>query len=201
MLGLQKVAVTGGLSCGKSSLCRFFGKLGAFTVSADEIVHRQLSSDTTLGQHIIRLIGSEIVLNHQINRSLIAKKVFENPALLHSLEELIHPEVRRELEQLYTEVSRQQLYPLFVAEIPLLFEVGGKKWFPYDLSVAVIADPQVCQERFLAAGHSKEDYKQRIANQLSMQEKARRADFVIVNDGTLRQLYTQAKIIYNKLIQ
>ncbi len=54
MLKLRKVAVTGGLSCGKSSVCRIFKEFGAYVVSADEIVHQLLSPETDLGQEVIR---------------------------------------------------------------------------------------------------------------------------------------------------
>ena len=57
MLILRKVAITGGLSCGKSSVCRIFKELGAYVVSADKIVHQLLSPDTNLGQKVIKLIG------------------------------------------------------------------------------------------------------------------------------------------------
>ena len=57
MLKLKKVAVTGGLSCGKSSVCRIFKELGAYVVSADKIVHQLLSPDANLGQKIVQLIG------------------------------------------------------------------------------------------------------------------------------------------------
>lgn len=201
MLRLKRVAVTGGLACGKSSVCRIFSELGAFTVNADEIVHQQLSLSTTLGQQVVQLIGSEIVVNHQIDRSLIAKKVFENPSLLLSLEELIHPEIKKELEKLYKEKSKQGLYPLFVAEIPLLFEMHGRAWFPYDYSIVVIADPSLCHKRFQeATGYTQEEYKRRAARQLDLQEKTKRADFVIANNGTLKQLYIEVSNLYAQLI-
>ncbi len=57
MLKLKKVAVTGGLSCGKSLVCRILQELGAYVVSADNIVHQLLSSDTNLGQEVIKLLG------------------------------------------------------------------------------------------------------------------------------------------------
>ena len=86
MLRLRKVAVTGGLSCGKSSVCRIFKELGAYVVSADEIVHRLLSTKTNLGQQVISLLGKEIITNGKINRSTIAKKVFNDPNKKHDID-------------------------------------------------------------------------------------------------------------------
>lgn len=198
MLKLVKIAVTGGLACGKSSVCRFFKELGAYVVSADEIVHQLLSPKTTLGQKVIKLIGSEIIVNNQIDRSRIAKKVFNQPKLLKELEELIHPEVRKEIEKRYQEVSKSQQAPLFVAEIPLLFETGGEKFFDY--TVVVVADEKICRERFQkTTGNSKEEYDKRMARQLKVSEKAQKADFIINNNGSLEETKENVQQVFNEL--
>lgn len=198
MLKLAKLAVTGGLSCGKSSACRFFKELGAYIISADEIVHQLLSSNTTLGQQVIKLIGPDIVVNQQIDRSKIANKVFNQPQLLKSLEVLLHPVVYKEIERRYQEVKNDPKIPLFVAEIPLLFESGGDSFFDY--TVAVVADDSVCQQRFqLATGLGPEEYAQRAARQLSPSEKARRANFVIINNNSPDQMRKEIEQIFQFL--
>src|SRR5262245_55950333 len=101
MLILKKVAVTGGLSCGKSSVCRIFKELGAYVVSADDIVHQLLTPQTKPGQQVIELMGSDIVVDQHIDRSKIAKKVFGNLKLLKSLEQILHPAVRHEIDKKY----------------------------------------------------------------------------------------------------
>lgn len=201
MLGLgkiNKVAVTGGLSCGKTTVCRLFKELGAYVVSADEIVHQQLSPDTNLGQKVIHLIGPEIVINHQIDRSQIAKKVFDHPQLLQSLEDLLHPIVREEVERLYQHVCRAHLAPLFIAEIPLLFETGSDRFFDY--TIAVIADSYICQRRFQAAtGNSKEEYEKRMARQWSVFKKAHCADYLVFNNGKLMDMQQAVKDLFCRL--
>lgn len=199
MLNLTKIAVTGGLACGKSSACRFFKELGAYVVSADEIVHQQLSPTTSLGQKVIQLIGPDIVVNNQIDRSQIAKKVFNQPELLKALEALIHPAVRKEMEKHYQQVKASHSAPLFVAEIPLLYETGGESFFDY--TVVVVAEKDLCQQRFQqATGYEKEEFDKRMARQLSTSEKARRADFIIVNNGTLEQMKESVSNIFHTLI-
>lgn len=197
---LIKVAVTGGLSCGKSSTCRIFKELGAYIVSADEIVHRLLSPKTTLGQKIISLLGPDIVINHQIDRSQIAKKVFNHPELLQALESLVHPAVREEMEKLYEEVKEARQADLFVAEIPLLFETGGDRFF--DVTIVVQADDKSCQQRFQQlTGYSQQDYEKRMARQMKTSEKARRANYVINNNGTLSDLHNAVENIYKQLMK
>jgi dephospho-CoA kinase len=198
MLKLPKIAVTGGLACGKTSACRFFAELGAYVVSADEIVHQLLSPKSTLGQQVIGLLGREIINDHKIDRAQIAKKVFKDPKLLISLEKLLHPVVRHEIERLYQKTQKEQKAPLFVAEIPLLFEVEETMGFNYDYSVVILADPKICKRRFEAiSGYGEIEYDLRVVRQLSHQEKAKRADYVIMNNGSLEDLKEAVLKLFN----
>lgn len=200
MLELKKVAVTGGLACGKSTVCQFFKELGAYVVSADEIVHQLLSSKTTLSKQIIELIGPDIVANGQIDRSQIAKKVFNQPKLLQKLENLLHPAVYNEIMEQYKRINNNHQFPLFVAEIPLLFESGGETFF--DAVVTVIADPAICKARFQKnSGKSADEYEKRSSRQLNTMEKAKRADYTIFNDKGIEELKTAVKAIYNQLAE
>lgn len=198
MLMLRKIAVTGGLACGKSSVCQIFRDLGAYVVSADEIVHQLLSSKTSLGQQIIALLGNDIVVNDQIDRSAVAKKVFPNKALLQSLQKLLHPAVMAEIERQYHQVKEQNNVPLFVAEIPLLFEIA--KEADFDAAVAVFADDEVSRKRFKAAtGYGNEEYNRRKLQQLPPEEKAKRANHVIYNQGSLKQLRQSVEKLFQTL--
>lgn len=201
MLKLRKVAITGGLSCGKSSVCRVFEGFGAYVISADKIVHQLLSIDTNLGQEIIQLLGSYIVVNKQIDRSRIAQVVFRNPELLKRLEDILHPAVYEEIENDYQRQQRlTQGPPLFVAEIPLLFETGGEKF--YDYTVAVVANPELCLERFLkTVSRNKKEFGLRSARQLPQMEKAIRADYVLMNSGSLSDLEETSRELYDELLE
>lgn len=199
MLELSKIAVTGGLSCGKSSVCRVFKELGAYVVYADEIVHQLLSADTNLGQEVIKLLGTQVLSNQKIDRARIAEIVFSNPDLLKALEHLLHPAVYNEIDTQYQQQAALNTPPpLFVAEIPLLFESGGEK--SYHHTVDVFADDDLCIQRFCkATGHDKQEFNKRMARQLSSKEKAKRADYVITNNGSPSDLYKAVKNLYQKL--
>lgn len=197
---MKKVAITGGLSCGKSSVCQFFKELGAHIVSADEIVHRLLSVKRHLGQQVIALLGKDIVANGEIDRKAIAAKVFKDRALLRSLENLIHPAVFSEIEKEYQEIRHQSKTPLFIAEIPLLFEAAQEKNF--DATIAVWADQETCQKRFMAAtGSNADEYNRRMANQLPSDEKAKRADYVIINTGNKEHMQKTVANLFRQLCQ
>lgn len=205
---LDKIAVTGGLSCGKSSLCRFLSDFGAHVVSADEIVHQLLRSPhTAIGKRVVALLGPDIVINGAIDRRAIAKKVFTERALLSSLEDILHPAVQEETDKRYDLLKEQEhknhndknKKSLFIVEIPLLFETGREKNFDY--TVAVVAPEEQCISRFIkATGLTEADYNNRKANQFSQEEKGRRADFIIENNGSLEDLGRNAGILYKNIL-
>lgn len=197
MLNLKKVAVTGGLSSGKSSVCRIFKELGAHCVSADEIVHQLLTPRSELGKKVVELLGSDIVVQGRIDRSKIAEKVFSNLPLLQSLENILHPAVREEVEKEYQKANKLNQAKLFVVEIPLLFESG---FGHFDAVIAVVADESVCLKRFTkTTNYAPEEFVKRMSRQLSQEEKARRAQFVIMNDGSLDDMRRAVINIYTKL--
>jgi dephospho-CoA kinase len=194
MLKSRKVAVTGGLSCGKSSVCRIFHELGAFVISADEIVHQLLSSvNSELVQDIIALLGETILVNNQMDRSKIAEIVFSNPDLLLILENILHPAVYSEIENEYQRHAQQvTTSSLFIAEVPLLFETAGEQFF--SATIAVVADEELCIQRFCSyKNRTREEYKKRMNRQLSSVEKAKRATYTITNEGSFLDLYHGAQ--------
>lgn len=201
MLKLRKIAITGGLSCGKSSVCRILKEQGAYVVSADKIVHHLLSSDTNFGQEVVKLLGPEILVEGKIDRSKVADIVFNDLELLYALEHLIHPAVEKEIDIEYQ--KQQNLLkppPLFVAEIPMLYEAKGEK--NYDKVVCVIADLKVCRKRFTeTTGYEKTEFDHRMARQISLSDKALLADYVIHNNGTISDLQTETIKLYQKLIK
>jgi dephospho-CoA kinase len=199
MLELRKVAVTGGLSCGKSSVCRFLKELGAYVVSSDDIVHHLLSSDKHLCQEVIKLLGTDILINQEIDRTVVAQKVFQNNCLLQALEKILHPAVYDEINNEYQkQMIKNPTPPLFIAEVPLLFESRGETNF--DCTVVVIADPELCQDRFIKTKrHGINDYQKRSARQFLSSEKAKKGDFVIVNNGTLHELKLKTIELFQNL--
>lgn len=199
MLTLKKVAVTGGLASGKTSVCRFLESCGAYVISADQVVHKLLSPNHAIGQQVISLLGSDVSSEKQIDRSKIAEIVFSNPEKLQALENLIHPAVLDEIERCYQEISKEKNYTLFVAEIPLLYESESEKLF--DAVISVIADESVCKERFQkSTGYSVNEFDRRMARQYHPEQKAAAADYVIFNNGDFEHLKDQVSKIYPMLI-
>lgn len=200
MLSLRKVAVTGGLSSGKSTVCNILRQCGAYVVSADEIVHQLLSPETPLGKRLIHLLGQEVVTDGEFSRKAIAKKVFTQPLLLKELEALLHPAVYEVMKKEFETVKKSGATKLFVAEIPLLFESGkGSSWF--DAVITVTSLSENCLQRFIAKGGTREEYQNRMQNQMPQQMKADQSDYIISNDLDISSLKEQVKDLYQILIQ
>jgi len=198
MLKLKKLAITGGLSSGKTTVGRLFKDLGAFVINADEIVHNLLIPDSVIGRKVIQLFGPSIVENNSFNRKKIAQQAFLNVKLLKALEALINPVVYAEIEKEYQHVKQASKYPLFIAEIPLLYEL--LKQDEFDIVITVTADPSLCQKRFIKQTHQTiKEFEQRMAQQINPEEKAKKSDYVIKNNGSLANLRDQVTKLYSLL--
>lgn len=197
MLKLRKVAVTGGIASGKTTVCRFFEELGAYVISADKIVHQLLSPTTDIGKQVIELLKIDVVDGGELNREVIAQKVFCDPSLLEQLEQRIHPEVQKVIKAQYQIIS-QKNYPLFVVEIPLLFESGQDK--DYDVVIVVTAPANKCRERFKrSTRYPEEEFDRRSKRLFPIDQKQQQADFVIHNDDSLEMLREQVTTIFKTL--
>lgn len=201
MLKLIKVAVTGGLSCGKSSVCRILQELGAYTLSADEIVHHLLSSDDNIESQVVQLLGKGILVDQKIDRSRVARLVFRDHERMKELEKILHPAVYSEIEKQYQKQQEaEQPFPLFAAEVPLLFESNGEKFF--DASIAVLAQADICFKRFNKnEKFSREEFDRRMSNQLNPLEKAIKADYAIMNNETLSTLQVPVRELFQELLE
>ena len=181
------IAVTGPFASGKSTFVRLLGELGAETVSADEIVHDLLAEDEQTISRVVERFGSDVLKDRSVDRRALARKVFGDPEALRDLEDILHPLVRRETERRVVASGAD----LFVTEVPLLFE--GESSGDYDYTVAVIVPAE--RRRAWAAERGVDEAALRAieARQLPQEEKARRADIVVQNDGGVDKLKRQAE--------
>ena len=176
------VAITGGMGAGKSEALAAFGRHGAATVSSDQIVHRLLREDAGVREALLERFGEGILDQaNQIDRRAVAEIVFPDPEALDWLEELLHPVVVREYLDWREQLGRLPNPPaVCVTEVPLLYEVGGQERF--DAVVVVTAPAEVRAARARVPSELREP------RLLPDEEKAARADYVYVNDGSLEEL-------------
>ncbi len=189
----RRIAVTGGLACGKTTVCQMFRDLGAHVVNADEIVHELLTPKTEVGKEVIQLFGEKVTNGIKIDRNKIALRVFREPEMLKKLEAIIHPAVKRRIEEERDKANG--LDKLFIVEVPLLYE--AKMDSDFDDVIVVACDRTTAEKRF---DRSPYEFKLRSDQQMKLEEKIDKANYVIRNEGTLAQLKTEIEKLYNQLI-
>jgi dephospho-CoA kinase len=179
------VGLTGGIGSGKSTALAALGELGAATLSADAVVHELLGSDE-LRDAIAAQFGAEVLdADGAIDRSAVAARVFGQADDRAWLEGLLWPRVGARIMEWRAEVDASDARPpAAIVEVPLLFESGMDSVF--DTTIAVVADEPLRAERANARGHTA--VAERAGRQLTQQEKADRAGYVVRNDGTREEL-------------
>ena len=176
------VAVTGGIGAGKSETLAAFARHGAAVISSDEIVHALLRENGNVKRAVVERLGDEVLGDDgEIDRAKVGRVVFSDPRSLAWLESLLHPLVVTRYLSWREELAEQPDPPaVCVTEVPLLYEVGGETRF--DKVVVVTAPADVRISRRIGP---LQDRERRL---IPDEEKAQRADFVYVNDGTLDDL-------------
>jgi dephospho-CoA kinase len=178
------IGLTGGIGAGKSEALKALQRLGAATLSTDAVVHDLLESDEVRDELVARF-GDQVAPGGRIDRSAIATLVFEQPDERKWLEGILWPRVGARVDEWRREMSAHDPPPrALVVEVPLLFEAGMEAVF--DHTIAIVADEGLRSQRAAARGHA--GVESRTARQLSQQEKAERAEYVVENDGDLRDL-------------
>jgi len=193
----MRIGLTGSFGSGKTTISEFFREYGARIIDADEIAREITKKRSEACRKIIRAFGEEFYNPDQsLNRKKLAAFVFSNPKALKKLEQIVHPLVRkRELELL--EQYKQD--PLVVLSVPLLFE---KKLDAFVDKVVVVALSK--EERYKRIGRnyglSRKEIDERLNNQMPQEEKILRADYVIDNNGSLKESQIQVKRLIEKFI-
>ncbi len=188
------MAVTGPLACGKSAFVGMLGDFGAETASADEMVHDLLAGDPETIDAVTRRFGEGVRGEKGVDRRALGREVFGDTEALKDLEDILHPRVREETDRR----AGASEADLFVAEIPLLFEGEGSGEF--DATVAVTAPDERRKKWAEERGMGEEQRRAIEDRQLSGEEKARRADVVVHNDGDLDKLREQAKDLVERVL-
>jgi len=189
------VGLTGGLGAGKSTALAALRRLGAEVLSSDAVVH-ELYEDDQVREAVVARFGPEVAPDGVVDRAAVARRAFASAEDRAWLEGLVWPLVgARVAAWLERARARSPAPRAAVVEVPLLFEAGLGEL--YDATIAVLAEEPVRRERAVARGHALVD--ERAARQLSQEEKARRATFVVRNDGTEEDLERELSAVLGKL--
>lgn len=192
------------MGAGKSTALKILRELGAKTLSTDEVVH-ELYGDPRVRDAVVERWGAEVAPGGVVDRAAVAAKAFASPDDRAWLEQLLWPLVGERMAQWVTAIRAPAAHAhapgahaparAAVVEVPLLFEAGMEPAF--DATLAVVAEESLRRERADSRGHAKGE--ERLARQLTQEEKAQRATFVVHNDGTVQALRRELAAVLAKL--
>jgi dephospho-CoA kinase len=193
------VGLTGGMGAGKSTALAALERLGAAVLSSDAVVH-ELYEGEQLREAVVARWGPAVAPGGVVDRSAVAERAFASEEERGWLEGLLWPLVGARVAAWLGDVrggvpSGQPRPRAAVVEVPLLFEAGLEEL--YDATIAVVSGEELRRERAARRGHALAD--ERGARQLSQEEKARRATFVVRNDGSEKDLERGLSAVLDKL--
>ena len=187
---IRKIGITGGIGSGKSEVTNYLCGLGYHIVDADEIAREVSLPGQKPMLKLRKIFGEKIFLEDgNLNRSALAKMMFEDLSVLGIVNEIFHTEILGRIEAQINKSAMNGDEIVFVSA-PLLFETNAD--IMTDESWLITADEDVRLARVINRdGLTEADIRARMRNQMPEEEKRKRADFIIENNGTLEQLYKE----------
>jgi len=199
---MLRVGLTGGISCGKTTVGKMFSDLGAHLIEADTIAHELYRPGEPVYQELVEKFGPDIVRpDGQIDRPRLATAAFDN-GRVEELNKLVHPAVIKRQEQWMYQVGEGDPYAVAMVEAALILEAGARERF--DTIIVVTCRPEQKVARYAARAGMPEmaargEVERRSKAQMSDDEKVRRANFVIDNSGPIELTRHQVERIYAEL--
>jgi dephospho-CoA kinase len=199
---MLRVGLTGGVACGKSTVAKMFADLGAYIVDADIIAHELYRPGQEVLQELVKHFGAEILKpDGELDRAKLATLVFDG-GRVEELNKIVHPAVIRQQDQWMRALGEKDSYAVAIVEAALILEAGVKDHF--DRIMVVTCKPAQKVARFaqrtgMSVDEARADVERRTKAQMPDQEKARRADFVIDNSGSVEETRHQVQRIYSEI--
>lgn len=191
-----RLGITGGIACGKSVVAAYLQqRYGVPIVDADVLARQAVAVGTPIYQAIVDRYGDKIRRSDgTLNRPRLGEIVFAQPQERQWLEAQIHPWVIAAMERAIRACDQA----LMALVIPLLFEAHLEGLVDHIWVVAATPEQQLArlEQRDRLSGHAA---AQRLASQLPLEEKIRRADMVLWNTGSLEELYRQVDQAFSLL--
>jgi dephospho-CoA kinase len=189
------IGLTGNYGMGKSTVLSMFEKLGATILDTDKIVESLLTEKDIL-KKIRGLLGDKVFdENGSLNKKKVADLIFKDNKLRYLLENILHPLVFERIQFFLDKINKKD--EIILIAVPLLYERGYEERF--DMTITVFTKEETALNRLWKEGITRENALIRLKAQIPIEEKIKRSDFVIDNDGIIEETMSQVKTIYKKL--
>ncbi|MBO7570349.1 MAG: dephospho-CoA kinase [Bacteroidaceae bacterium] len=176
-----RIGITGGIGSGKTYVCQLLQQRGIPVYHCDDEAKRLMTESSVIRRRLTQILGSDAYISSGLNKPLIAQYLFADEKHAAKVNAIVHPVVRQDFLRW---TNQQKNAPIVVQECALLFESGFQD--TVDVTVEIYAPLALRLERATQRDHSTaEQILARMAQQMDEEEKRRRADFTILNDGTI----------------
>jgi dephospho-CoA kinase len=192
------IGLTGGIGSGKSTVAGMLAELGARVIDADQVGHDIYRPGSEGFRRVREAFGSEVVAaDGTVDRSLLGARVFADGEALARLNALLHPLIGEEIRARLAAAAAEDPDRPVIVEAAIMLEAG---WHFFDRLWVVVARREAAIERVTASrGLSRGEVERRIDAQMSNEERRRRADLVIENDGDIEELRAQVELAWRGL--
>lgn len=193
------IGLTGGIASGKSTVSKKLARLGAAIIDADCIAREIVEPGQTAWAQIVAYFGKDILLQDgTIDRKKLGRHIFSDAEKRHKLEEITHPEIRTRIRRELA-VAREAGRAVAVLDIPLLIEAGWMDMVQQLWLVYIERDIQL--ERLMRRDNlTAQEAEQRLAAQMSLEDKRKFADVIIDNGGPPEDTEAQIMKAWEELL-
>jgi dephospho-CoA kinase len=186
------IALTGGIATGKSTVASLLALNGMRVIDADSISHEILDASTSW---VKETFGEDYVVGSKVDRAKLGSLVFSDKSQKKILEDFLHPKIKAEIE--IRSIKQDSFKFPYLIDIPLFFETSS---YEIKESVVVYTPRETQLERFMKRnGYTEEESLKRIASQMPIDEKKKRATWVIDNSKNLKHLQQECEEFVDKI--
>lgn len=195
---MLRIALTGGIACGKSVAAEMVSEMGLQVIEADEIARQLMQPGTKVFRDVKRCFGAKVLdSSGEIDRKVLGRAVMNDPELRAKLNAIVHPHVIEAWNRWLGEVEGKSAAAMVV--VPLLYEAGqGKGW---DAVICVYASRAVQVARLAGRGIAPEEAAKWLAAQMKLSEKMKLADYVVCNNGSLEIFSKQIHDVMKEILE
>jgi dephospho-CoA kinase len=194
------IGITGILGSGKSAAAEVFAELGAYIIDMDEAGRWAVEQKADVKKNLAEKFGRDIFdSQNNLQRRKLGTIVFSDPEALKILNAIVHPAMLQRVRELVAKAQIIGTFPYIIVDAALIFELGFDQ--ECDATIVVISPIELCLQRAVAYKNlSRDQALERIESQISQEQKAARADIVIVNDASLQELAAKVQGVHQSLV-
>ena len=198
--GSLVIAVTGGIGCGQSTVCKFLEKKGVKVINADMVAKREIDRNEEVQKELRRIFGSRIFYrNKKLNRKLLASIAFADEAKTVRLNRIVHPYMVSKIVTIIEEERERKHFRIIAVDAALIYELNLEHMFN---AVVVVSSPMRYRiDRIKKRDNlSQKEIMDRMNKQIPIEDKIKWGDFVITNNRDLEALERSTIKVYKDLV-